>query len=526
MKEKATIKPDVIVVGAGLAGMVAALFAEAEGAQVLLIDKGAVGTGSNSAMSNGVFTAPTQTFSPEDFVRETLEAGKGINHMPTVKLMAREGPGMMDALRSFGVGLETSVTSYVVHQPRADVIRGLTLVRELAAHVKQRERIAVLTGFYITGLPTADGRILGVEGFDTGGADRCFHAPAVIMAAGGGGAIYLRNDNQRSIMGQGYAICARAGLDLWDMEFVQFYPMVIDEPRLPSVMLYAPYPPGTKIIDARGEDISRKHGFEDLSNAIRRKRDAISEMVYTEGRLGPVSVDFRSVSAEQWTRYPLSLLGKIKFDFKNRPVRITPGAHYFVGGVRVDAACETSVKGLFACGELVWGLHGANRRGGNALTECAVYGKTAGQNAAGRSGGQPPLSATPKPEGVTPTSSPVDLKDLRRQIREIAWDHAGVLRNETGLNQGFEKLIQVEEVVRTVRSESVRERKLAADVAGAALTLRSILTASIHRKESRGTFCREDHPAMDDLHWKVNSRLRYRSETGEFDVSHHPAVES
>jgi len=98
------------------------------------------------------------------------------------------------------------------------------------------------------------------------------HAPSVVIATGGGGAIYLRNDNQKRMMGQGYYLAAKAGLELWDMEFVQFYPLVMAEPRLPSMLLYSPYPEEVKIINASGEDIGRKHGMRDVNEAIMKRR--------------------------------------------------------------------------------------------------------------------------------------------------------------------------------------------------------------------------------------------------------------
>ena len=518
---------NVIVIGAGLAGMVAADAAQSEGADVLLVDKGGIGLGSNSAISNGVFTGPSETYDLDAYIKDTIDIGKRLNDASVVGRIGREASDAIKSLRRFGVDIKEYHGRYIAQPSRPDVIRGVSLVKKIADYVKGLDRVKITTGFYVTDIIVQENQVQGIRGFDASGKTISIPSPAVIMAAGGAGAIYLRNDNQKSTMGQGYALCAKAGLELWDMEFVQFFPMVFDEPRLPSIMIYPGFPKEAKLVNAAGEDIAQKHGLADLLDAIQQKRDAFSQIVYAESLSGPVHMDFRDVLEDSWQLYPLSLLGKIKFDFKNTPVRISAGAHYLMGGVRIDAQGQTGIRGLFACGELVWGLHGANRRGGNALTECAVFGRIAGQNAAICAKEKGSASIHSHMETASQASSKSeDLRNLRHRIREIAWNHAGVHRNESGLKEGLTKLFQLESRIEDATTGDVRDKKLKFDLLSAVLVLKAVLIASLSRKESRGAFVREDFPETDDVNWQKNSCLIYDPDSRHLELSHHPVGET
>jgi aspartate oxidase len=515
---------DVIIVGGGLAGIMAAFSAQAEGAEVLLIDRGSIGVGTNSILAGGVFAAPTSTYSPDVYIKDTLQVGKMINNEPRVKLVAQEAPGAINFLRSLGLNLIESSDHYFLKSSRADVIPGVTLMKKLAEQVKKIDRVNILNSFYVTKILRQDNRLCGVSGFDKSGRNMSIHAPSVVIATGGGGAIYLRNDNQKRMMGQGYYLAAKAGLELWDMEFVQFYPLVMAEPRLPSMLLYPPYPEEVKIINASGEDIGRKHGMRDVNEAIMKKRDVLSAVLFGEGSAGPIYMDYRKVPASAWETYPLSILTKIKFDFRTQPVAISPGAHFFMGGIRTDESGQTSLPGLFACGEVVWGLHGANRRGGNALTECLVLGTIAGKNAAMNSRFQhaPPLKPK-ESEALAPNPSPADkqLRDLSFRLKEMAWKYAGVVRTEEGIKMGMKEVELLDRQLETNVPHAVPERKLKEDLMSASFLLKAVLTASLAREESRGSFNRKDFPQEDNINWQKNSCLAYDRKEGRFSLSRH-----
>ncbi|RLB07274.1 MAG: hypothetical protein DRG50_03300, partial [Deltaproteobacteria bacterium] len=466
-----SMKKDVVVIGAGCAGMVAALEAQVQGAEVVIIDRGPIGIGSNSALSNGVFAGPTMHYSPEEYIRDTIQTGKEINCELLVRLMAKEAPHAFSLLRSLGIELVELARNYVIKSPCPELIPGVTLVRVLAERIKNLRGVDKLTGLYVTEILKNSGEVFGVRGFDRAGEDAVIYAPTVVLASGGAAAIYLRSDNQKGIMGQGYYLAAKAGLDLWDMEFVQFYPFVIAEPGLPSFLLYPPYPKEARLLDADGKDILKKYDIDNPNEAILTRRDEFSTVLFEECLRGPLYMDYRSVPDSAWERHPLSLLRRMKFDFRSKLFAVSPAAHFFIGGVRIDEEGQTSLPGLFACGEVAWGLHGANRMGGNALTECIVFGRIAGRNAAKyafihhrSSSNLGRLS-----EGLSRhrSSNQRMLGELRRRIREIAWRYAGVVRSEREMREGLTKLTDLEMELKTIVPQTVSERRLWWDLTSA-----------------------------------------------------------
>ncbi len=529
-QEKAPMSDKVIVIGAGLAGMIAAYTAQAEGAKVLLIDRSGIGVGTNSAMSNGRFSGPTTSYSADQYIRDTLHTGKMINHGPLVKRFAHEALDALAFFCSTGFEFEEFYDHYFLKSSSPDVIRGVTMVKRLADNLRSLKRISVLSGFYVTDILKQGAQVLGVKGIDKSGKEVSIASSSVILATGGGGAIYLRNDNQKSMMGHGYYLAAKAGLSLWDMEFIQFYPIVIAQPRLPSIMLYPPYPGETRLINTSGEDILRKYGIDDVNEAMRKKRDSLSAMLFEEGHAGPVYMDFRKVPSSSWETFPLSLLRKIKFDFENKPVEISPGAHFFMGGIRTDESGQTDLSGLYVCGEVAWGFHGANRLSGNALTECLVSGRIAGRSAArnihSRRLSDADIQDLPENRGST-SGAQLLFKSTRLIIREIAWEHAGIVRTDSGLNEGLTKLKVLEKELKAGAPKNVTEMKKKEDMLSAVFVVKAILTASLARKESRGAFIRKEFPIKENdenIKWRKNSCLTFDPEKDEFSISHHPVI--
>jgi aspartate oxidase len=455
-----------------------------------------------------------------------MEIGRMINNRSRVELIAREAASAIDFLRSLGVSLTEFSNFYAVRPQILHEIPGVILVKELSRATKGLPGISVHTGFYVTGIEKEGDRVTGVRGFDPSGEEKIIFGSAVILAAGGAGAIYLNNDNQKNIMGQGYFLSVMAGLELWDMEFVQFYPVVLAEPRLPSMLVYPPYTKEIKLVNSLGENILAKYGVGDINEAILKKRDEFSEILFREIALNPVYMDCRDVPASLWETFPLNLLSKLKFDFRAKPVRVSPATHFFMGGVRVDETGQTSLSGLFACGEVVWGLHGANRRGGNALTECAVTGMIAGQSAAVHASGRQEdrlperVKGTDTNRNVPDPKEEASLKTIRRQIREVAWQKAGIVRSEESLREGLAAVEEISDRLARISVRKTAETRLKQDLLAGSFVLRAILTASLGRKESRGSFNREDFP-REDSNWLKNSCLTYDTTRDIFSLSFH-----
>jgi len=516
---------EVIIIGGGLAGIMAAQAAESEGARVLLVDKGPVGRGTNTALANGLFASPTAEYPPEAFIRDTHQIGRGINKGVYVRQIAQEAPKTMDFLEGLGVIRKDTKGHFSVPTPDASSIPGLFLVKALAEKMLQAKGLTILRNFYVTELQRNE-RIIGVKGFDEQGRDLVLRAPAVILATGGAGAIYLRNDNQKGIMGQGYALAARAGLALRDMEFVQFYPLVLSEARRPSLLIYPPYPDSLRLTNAEGEDLLARWGMGSLNKATLTERDRLSLLLYEENQKGPVFLDCRQVLEEDWNALRASLVKKVSLDSHKRSLAVSPATHFFMGGLRTDALAQTRLRGLFACGEVVWGLHGANRRGGNALTECAVMGQIAGREAAHYARSHPfKGSVTPSEEsGWRPGDKPAfdQLRGLRLKLREIAWNCAGILRREEGLRQGMDELNSLRTHLNSLIPQTIEDRRLKEDLLSGSLVLQAVLSASLGRKESRGSFNRLDYPREDNRNWLKNSCLKYEPEAAIFQVTYEP----
>ena len=176
---------DVIVVGAGLAGMVAGYTAHEKGARVLIIDRGAIGTGTNSIIANGVFSGPSEGYEPDEYVRETIKIGKGINNGHVVDIMARDASRAIMSLCSFGLEIDMRLGLYTVKPSRPGIIRGVTMVKKIAEIIGKTERIECLTGFYAAKILKQNNRVAGIRGFNAKGEDLSVYAPSVVLATGG-----------------------------------------------------------------------------------------------------------------------------------------------------------------------------------------------------------------------------------------------------------------------------------------------------------------------------------------------------
>lgn len=514
------MKKRVIVIGAGLAGMIASYMAQREGAEVLLVDRGSIGLGTNSAMANGVFAGPTGSYGGKEYIADTIDIGRGINRGPMVEIAAAEARGAISLLRSVGLDVVEGTNLHSVRSPDPEVIPGVAIVKKIAGALVSLDGFRAITGFYVTDIMKAEGCACGIRGLSATGKETAIAADAVILAAGGAGAVYLKNDNQKTIMGLGYEVAVRAGLALWDMEFVQFYPLVFADPHLPSMLVFPPYHEAIELTNSAGEDIVVKYGLGNINEAVMKKRDEFSAVLFRELQSGTVWMDFRKVPPEMWKEHPLSLLAKMRHDFSAGPVSVSPAAHFFMGGVKIDEKGETNLPGFFACGEVVFGLHGANRRGGNALMECVVFGAIAGRNAA-RHAPEDDAPSVKEPDAALTgiSGGRGDLRAIRQEIREIAWNDAGVVRSEAEMKEGLERIAAVQRRLKEAVPGNERDRRLKLDLESAAFTVRAILTASLGRKESRGSFLRSDCPDEDNTNWKKNSCLRYDAEHDSFALS-------
>jgi succinate dehydrogenase/fumarate reductase flavoprotein subunit len=305
------------------------------------------------------------------------------------------------------------------------------------------------------------------------------------------------------------------------MEFVQFYPLGLAEPSFPSFLIPPELADCGRLYNDNNEDIHDKYNINERPAGM-LARDHLSQAFYTEiYRHGNcVQLDLRNVSESDWNAEPFSastrkILGE-RYGAKHRSVRVAPMAHHVMGGICIDAQGATSVPGLFAAGEVTGGLHGANRRGGNALTETVVFGARAGQAAGQWANNVPDGRTQVRPKNIVEPAQSARVNDansvttrLLGGLRKILWDDGGILRNRQGLTRASEAIDLIKtEAGDLPLTDDPRQLQRILELRFAAQTAELILQGALRREESRGAHFREDYPAQDDKNWRGHLQVR------------------
>lgn len=386
MKER-----NIIVIGAGGAGLTAALAAREKGAEVLLLSKTGAGDANCTALSGGGFSLAAGKVTPDDHFRRVRETGRFVNDEELVRILADRGEESLLRLKSLGITITINSAGYASVRESAptEMAGGAGFTRELAEKALEAG-VTVLGNSVATRLLLEDGGVGGVEWVDwkTGKGYRK-KASSVVLASGGGGRIYPRTDNPARMTGDGYFLALKAGLDLVDMEYVQFYPLGWDQKGYPLWMV------GLDVIDFI--PLTDEHGKEYVLDALRswgiengRKgnffgRDKTAILVAQHKQQGGKTLLHLENLREEDLHDPyimMSLMIDLPPEKRAAPVELSPIQHYFSGGIPIDGEGRTALPGLFACGEVTGGVDGASRMGGNALTNIVTFGFRAGSAAA------------------------------------------------------------------------------------------------------------------------------------------------
>lgn len=484
------MQTDILIVGAGLAGLACAL--AAGDASVMLVNDSEPASDVASAWAQGGLAAALAADdSPALHARDTLAAAGGIADARIVREVAADAPAAIALLERIGIpfdrradgslalGLEAAHSRRrIVH---AADHTGATIVRGLLDVIATRPRITLAKGLRAIDLVCADdGRVVGAFFIDAGGDIVRIDARAVVLACGGFGGLYARTTTPAATLGAGIAVARRAGATLADLEFVQFHPTALATGSDPMPLVSeAVRGEGATLIDERGER------FVDELAA----RDVVARAIFAlEERGGRAFLDARAALGPAFAdRFPTiaarcALAG---IDPSRQPIAVTPAAHYTVGGVVTDSHGRTDVAGLWACGEVAaTGLHGANRLASNSLVEALIFGTRAAQDI----GGSLPVRrahARARPQPVVELVD--DLAAALIPLRQTLSSLVGVVRDGAGLLRAIERCDEFA-VSDAARDARVRD---AVEVA------RAVAAAALERRESRGAHYRRDFPNAD-----------------------------
>ena len=501
---------DVIVLGSGAAGLRAAISAREAGRSVCVLSKGRPGKSTCTGWSAGVMAGSTNVSEKHAHLERTLTAGRGLSECNLARILVDEAPQCLDELRRWGIHADLlDGYLYAKSQPPA---LGMEIVRCL---IRRNEALgtAFWGGLIVTDLMTSE-RAVGVNAYaKSSGKWVTLLANALVLATGGASALFLRHDNPKTILGDGWGLALEAGANLRNLEFVQFYPLCLAEEKAAPLVIPPRLADRGWLYNDDHEDILEKYDIKERP-AAERARDKLSQALFKEiDRHGKrIWLDLRHISSTDWGVDPfaagLQPLLIERHGAANRPLRVAPAAHHCMGGVKIDATGATSVRGVFAAGEVTGGLHGANRMGGNALSETLVFGARAGSSAAARAEG---LSGTDSQALVKALKDRIprwsrgraDTAELKDRLRTIMWEDGGIVREAKRLSRALSTISEIrQEAASPGHSLNGKAMLRRIDLESAARTAELILEAALIRCESRGSHFREDFPDQDDAHWQ------------------------
>jgi len=536
---------DVLIIGCGPAGLLAALEAKKQGCHVVAIDKGVIGSDCSAVGAKQV--AATGSWSgkgdnPDIHLQDTLKSGCYINNKRLTKIMVNNIEQVIDNLSKIGMPFN-----------RNDEVGKIKVLGPAPGHSKARSLyFSDITGKMLIDTIYTECRRRGVEFLSEHPAIELYkngnkiigslilnmqsgelvfiRAKAVIIVTGGIGQLYELTSNPVQNTGDGIAIAMRAGVELMDLEFVQFYPLTVLHPKSLRGMNLNSHHHGAHLYNSKGDRFMEKYFPKEMEHLT---RDKLSRSIFMEiltGNIGPhggVYLDATMIPSDYYAeKIPTEWKAarNADIDLTKDLLEVAPSCHYYMGGIKINDECKTNIQGLFAAGECTAGIQGANRLANNGLTEALVFGVLSGKEA-----GKYALKNKPdmfnqqnlsELESTVRRYFSVDGENpykIIKKIQNIMYKYVGVIRNEDNLNTAVNQLKELSNYqIKGSFNETWSPSLLAAvSLRNMLLLAHAISFAAKERKESRGAHFRSDYPKIDDAKWKANIIVRL-DEEGEF----------
>jgi len=553
-----THEHDVLIIGAGGAGLRAAIEALGQGASVGVVCKSLLGKAHTVMAEGGIAAAMANVDRSDDWrthFRDTMRGGKFLNNWRMAQLHAQEAPDRIRELEQWGALFDRTADGQILQRAfgghtykrlcHVGDRTGLEMIRTL-----QDRGVSLGIDVYmecaVTRLLKDGDRVAGAFGYwREQGRFIVFKAKSVVLATGGIGKIYKVTSNSWEYTADGMALAYHAGAELKDMEFVQFHPTgMVWPPGVQGILV-------TEAVRGEGGILRNKNGerFMEKYDPKRMElstRDVVARAIYTEVREGRGSehggafLDISHKPAEYVKKKLPSMyhqfLELADVDITKGPMEVGPTCHYVMGGVKVDPeTAAATVPGLYAAGEVAAGLHGANRLGGNSLSDLLVFGRRAGLAAAqhAKKAPSPAIEQAQIDQAEREMLAPFQNGDgespyqIHRDLQDTMQKLVGIFRVEGDLQQALQELEKLKERARHMHVEGSRMFNpgwhLAHDL-GSMLTIAEAVTRSaIARRESRGAHSRIDYPSLDAATWGKQNNIIW-SQNGAMSLRQDPVA--
>ncbi len=542
---------NVLVIGSGAAGLRAAIAADQAGAQVLVIGKRRR-LDAHTVLASGGINAVLGTRDPEDswqqHFADTVKEGYRLGDPRVVEILVTEAPDAIRELAEWGCPFALTEEGAIdqrffgAHRWRrtcyAGDYTGRAVLQTLAKKTADL-RIPVVEDHYISALLVADGACFGAFGFDLHTGDRTtFLADAVVLCGGGHTRLWRRSSSRRDEnFGEGMFLGLTAQASVMDMELVQFHPtgMVAPPGVEGTLVTEAVRGEGGRLTNANGERFMERYDPQRMELSTRDRVALANYTEISEGRGGPNGGVFLDIShrdksyiIKRLPRMYRQFIEHQMLDISESPMEVAPTAHYSMGGLVVEPETHgTDVAGLYAAGECTAGMHGANRLGGNSLSETVVFGRRAGSAAASFA-----LSTevTLRPKRViSAASDQIDelihsgnelARPVQRALRDLMWEHAGVVRSGPSLQDGLAQLYGLRSVLGDIdvrySDEGWADLAQTLDLRAGLTMAEATLKGALVRTETRGCHIRADAPQLDpDLQVNLVFRVDGEGHVGD-----------